>query len=178
MSDAFIGEIRMFGGNFAPRDWAFCNGQATSISQNDALYALIGTTYGGDGQTTFNLPDLRGRLPVCQGQGAGLGGYTLGQQGGTETVTLLPSQMPAHNHHLTANTNPASLVANPAGQVFAKTPTGATGLSAYNATAATPVSLAAGVIGNAGSGQPHDNTMPALCVSFIIALFGVFPSRN
>jgi microcystin-dependent protein len=171
MSNPFIGEIRMFGGNFAPRGWAFCNGQLLAIAQNDALFALIGTTYGGDGQTTFALPDLRGRIPVHAGQGPGLSSYQLGQQAGTETVTLTQQQMPAHTHTAQAQSG-AGNQAGPGGGVWAS--------SAQNQFSANPPNAAmnAAAIGSAGGSQPHENMAPYQVVSFIIALEGIFPSRN
>lgn len=180
MSDPFIGEIRMFGGNFPPRNWAFCNGQSLSISEYDALFALIGTTYGGDGQNTFGLPDLRGRIPVGEGSGPGLTPRVIGESAGTETVTLMQNQLPTHSHAAnvtavtgnlpgpTINAVPAAL-ASP--QVFYAVPSNVA--PQPHTVAMNPAS-----IGPAGGNQPHDNIMPSLCVSFIIALAGVFPSRN
>ena len=170
MSDPFIGEIRMFGGNFAPRNWALCDGQLLSIASNTALFSLLGTTYGGNGQTTFGLPDLRGRVPVHQGQGPGLSDRTLGESAGTETVTLLPTQMPAH-HHPGASAGTATL-GNPGGSlpgsgaaaIYVDTPPGLT-----MSTATQPPR---------GGGQPHPNLMPYLCINFIICMAGIFPSRN
>lgn len=172
MAEPFIGEIRMFGGNFAPREWAFCNGQSMSIAEFGTLFNLIGTTYGGDGVTIFNLPDLRGRVPIHQG--TSLQGITsvIGQLAGTESVTLTTSQIPSHSHSLEASTNSATSN-TPTGQVLAHT--SATKLySALPATAA----LAPQTIGLSGGSQPHDNMQPFLCVSFIIALVGIFPSQN
>ncbi len=166
MSDPFIGEIRMFGGNFAPLDWAFCNGAVQAISQNDALFALIGTIYGGDGQTTFNLPDLQGRLPLSQGSG-----FTIGQAAGSETVTLNTNQLPAHVHGLPCNSANGT-TANPTNGVVAGVAT-----NPY-LTGATDNTMGGQMIGAAGGSQPHDNLMPYLCVTFIICLFGIFPSRN
>ncbi|HQU84919.1 MAG TPA: tail fiber protein [Pyrinomonadaceae bacterium] len=172
MSDPFIGEIRMFGGNFAPLNWALCNGAAQSIAQNDALYALIGTTYGGDGINTFNLPDLQGRLPIHQGTLAGGSTYVIGQQLGTETVTLTNAQMPAHSHPISANSNNGSSP-NPSGNFVAGTT-----LAPYAQSVPTDQTLNAQTIGVAGGSQPHTNLMPYLCVTFIISLFGIFPQRN
>lgn len=171
MSDPFIGEIRLFAGNFAPRDWAFCNGQLMSIAQNTALFSLLGTMYGGNGQTTFALPDLRGRVPVHMGQGPGLTPRTQGEMAGSETVTLLSSQMPAHSHALRASTAAAS-GSTPAGALL-----GATSVNSYDSSAAG-VAMAPGAIGNSGGSQPHDNMAPTLTLNYIIALFGIFPSRN
>ena len=171
MGTPFLGEIRMFGGNFAPVGFAFCDGQTLAIAQNDALFALIGTTYGGDGQTTFNLPDLRGRIPVHAGQGPGLSNYVLGQSGGSETVTLTAPQLPAHAHAPLAQSAAGNQPA-PAGGVWAA--------SAQNqfSSNAPNVGMSNSAIGSAGGSQPHDNMMPYQVVSFIIALEGIFPSRN
>lgn len=173
MSTPFIGEIRMFGGNFAILGWAFCSGQLVPISQNDALFALIGTTYGGDGQQTFGLPDFRGRLPVHMGNLSGGGSYTIGQQAGSETVTLNANQLPAHQHPIPVNSNGSSS-GNPAGNIIAKTPTSAFASGATTDVTLSPASLPA----PSGGGQPHSNMMPYLCVTFIIAMEGIFPSRN
>lgn len=166
MSEPFIGEIRIFAGNFAPAGWMFCEGQILPISENDALFALIGTTYGGDGVQTFALPDLRGRLPVHQGVG-----YLVSQRGGTEEVTLTTSQIPAHGHALLATEAAAQATAGPAGSLLASANTplyAAGGGSVPMASAVTP----------AGGSQPHDNMAPFLCVNFIISLFGIFPSQT
>jgi microcystin-dependent protein len=177
MSEPFIGEIRMVGFNFAPRGWALCNGQLLSIAQNTALFSLLGTTYGGNGQTTFALPDLRGRVPLHQGQGPGLTPRTIGESSGTETVTLLSSQMPAHNHTLAAFNSPGSLD-TPTGNVIANIVDPNTGGPAtlFSATADTTMNPAS--IGISGGNQPHENMQPYLCVNFVIALEGIFPSRN
>ena len=179
MSQPFIAEIIMFGGNFNPRGWALCQGQILPIAQNTALFSLLGTTYGGNGQTTFALPDLRGRVPVGQGQGPGLSPYSLGQVGGTESVTLTIQQMPTHNHLITANEGNGSS-ANPlngfpsAGVVPSQ---GNASVSNYrNSTDGT--TLAPGCVGQQGGNQPHTNIQPYLCINFIIALQGIFPSRN
>jgi microcystin-dependent protein len=166
MSQPFVGEIRMFGGNFAPAGWAFCEGQLLSITENEVLFQLIGTTYGGDGQTTFALPDLRGRIPIHQG-----GGFTLAQTGGAETVTLTVQQVPTHSHALLASANNATTASAP-GNVLAQTPsyTPYIGGTQPN-TALHPTAMSA-----AGGGQPHENFQPYLCVNFIISLFGIFPS--
>lgn len=171
MSTPFIGEVRLFGGNFAPLGWALCQGQLMAISQNDALFALIGTTYGGDGQTTFALPNLAGRIPLHQGQGPGLAPRTMGEQAGTETVTLSASQIPAHTHALIGN-SAAAAGTSPAGALLA-----ATSVASYDTgAAATP--MAAGAVGIAGGSQPHENMAPTLALNYIIALEGIFPSRN
>lgn len=181
MSDYYVGEIRMFGGNFAPQNWALCNGQILSISQNDTLYALIGSTFGGDGQTTFALPNLQGRIPVGQGQGGGLSNRVLGQMGGVEEVTLTPSTIPGHSHMLMATLADATSP-TPSGSVIPGKPTAASA-TFYTVPAqgkADPVAreLATAAIAIDGGGQPHDNIMPSLCATFIIALAGIFPSRN
>jgi microcystin-dependent protein len=156
----------MFGGNFAPAGWAFCDGALQAIDQNTAMFNLIGTTYGGDGQSTFALPDLRGRLPLHQGNG-----FTLAENGGTETVTLTTSQIPGHSHVPLSSPNAGSQ-ASPANGVWA--------VSASNlySDVAPGVTMAAGASGVTGGSQPHSNFMPYLCVSFIISLFGVFPSQT
>jgi microcystin-dependent protein len=168
MVQPYIGEIRLFAGNFAPAGWAFCAGQLMPISENDTLFNLIGTTYGGDGQSTFGLPDLRGRVPMHNGNGA-----TLAQTGGAETVTLNVQQIPAHNHPALATTSAAVLSPNNA---MPSTPSSATvqGLMTYGPT--TPTTALGPAIQNDGGNQPHDNMQPYLCVSFIISLFGVYPS--
>jgi microcystin-dependent protein len=169
MSEPYIGEIRTFAGNFAPRGWALCNGQLLPISDNAALFNLIRTTYGGDGQSTFALPDMRGRLPLHQG-----GGYRLAQSGGTETVTLTSQQYPAdaHTHALYASNDSAD-AASPQGNLPAATPD--TPVYTQN-QAFTP--MAAQAIGTYGGNQPHNNFQPYLCVSFIIALSGTYPSQR
>lgn len=160
----------MFGGNFAPAGWMFCEGQMLPISENETLFNLIGTTYGGDGQTTFALPDLRGRIPIHMGTGTTGSSYGLSEQGGTESVTLTATQMPTHAHPLLA-TNAAADQRNPAGAQFAVTEE-----PLYAAPGAAPPNLDAGNVGTSGGSQPHDNMQPYLCVNFIISLFGIFPS--
>ena len=171
MGTPYLGEIRMFGGNFAPQGWAFCNGQVLSIAENDALFTLIGTTYGGDGQTTFALPDLRGRAPVHMGQGPGLSNYTIGQAAGSETVTLITNQLPAHSHPPAANSSTGTST-SPAGNVWAASKD----LSPF--TTVPNTNMNSGAMGMAGGSQPHDNLPPYLTISFIISLFGIFPSQN
>ena len=180
MSEQFLGEIRMFGGNYAPNGWAFCNGQLLSISQNNALFALVGTVYGGDGQTTFALPNLQGRLAVGEGNGPSLTPRTIGEVAGNETVTLTTTQLPMHNHPATVTTATGNLT-GPANNALPAEPAGTTatlyvvpGTTTITTVAMDPLSIGA----NSGGNQPHDNMMPALCVSFIIALQGIFPSRN
>lgn len=185
MSNPFLGEIRMFGGNFNPRGWAFCNGQLLPIAQNDALYALIGTTYGGDGQTTFGLPNMQGRVPNNQGQGAGLSNRVIGQSFGTETETITTNQMPVHQHRAVAN-NVDGTIDAPASTAMPARPkqvVGGNSATLYTDPTKTPVAgnlkpFQANTIGQAGGSQPHENMMPFLAVHFIIALEGVFPSRN
>jgi microcystin-dependent protein len=178
MAQPYIGEVRMFGGNFAPVNWAFCNGQAMSIAEYSTLYTLIGTTYGGNGTTTFNLPNLQGRLCVGMGQGPGLSNYVIGQSGGSETVTLTSSQMPLHNHALSATTTTASL-GTPANNLTGNaTPLTPSGQRMYSgAPGQTTGNLNTNSCSLAGGNQPHPNLMPSLCVTFIIALFGIFPSQ-
>ncbi len=166
MAQPYIGEIRMFAGNFAPAGWMFCEGQLLPISEYETLFNLIGTTYGGDGQETFALPDLRGRLPLHQGNG-----FTLAETGGVEEVTLTVSQIPAHSHPMLATTNSA-LDTNPANNVLAKT---GVNISAYG-TDAPKTSLNPAAVSSVGGSQPHTNFQPYLCVDFIISLFGIFPS--
>jgi microcystin-dependent protein len=165
MSEPFVGEIRMFAGNFAPLNWAFCNGQTLPIAENEVLFQLIGTTYGGDGQQTFNLPDLRGRLPIHQG-----GGFVLGQAAGSENVTLTINQMPQHGHAVAALAT--ANVKSPVNAVYG----GNTTDSIYSATPGAAMNPA--VVGIGGGSQPHDNMMPYGVVSFIISLFGIFPTQN
>jgi microcystin-dependent protein len=165
----FLGEIYMFAGNFAPRGWALCAGQLLSISQNAALFSLLGTTYGGDGVSTFALPDLRGRIPVHRS-----GSHVQGAVEGSETVTLTANQMPVHTHQLAASPAISSLDA-PATDVVADSTLA--GVRVYAAPSA-PATMAPGTIGQTGGGQPHENRMPFLAVNFIIAMAGIFPSRN
>jgi microcystin-dependent protein len=178
MSTPFVAQVSMFGGNFAPRRWAFCNGQSMSIAQNQALFSLIGTTYGGDGVTTFNLPNMISRLPVHFGTGSGLSNYALGQVGGINDVTLTTNTMPAHNHSLNAaKVNAAT--ANITNTSLPAQPTAGTTPTFYaSGTGMTPKNMAAGAVLPTGSGFPHQNMMPSLCITFIIALEGIFPSRN
>ncbi len=172
MSEPFIGEIRMFAGNFAPRGYALCDGQLLAVSQNDALFSLLGTIYGGDGRTTFGLPDLRGRVPIHMGQGPGLSDRPLGSQGGSETVTLSVAQMAQHAHGMVATTDFGSNN-GPANQL----PATAAGENLYSTGPSDSV-MSDSTIGSTGGGQSMTNLMPTLCVNFIIALVGIFPSRN
>ena len=165
MAQPYVGEIRMFGGNFAPAGWMFCEGQLLPISENLTLFQLIGTTYGGDGQSTFALPDLRGRVPIHQGNG-----FILAQTGGAEQVTLTDQQIPIHSHpYLGTSTlaNDANAINNVVAQVTAGFP---------YLNAAAPIAMAPGSVGNTGGSQPHSNFQPYLCIDFIISLFGIFPS--
>ncbi|QNQ10633.1 phage tail protein [Sphingomonas alpina] len=179
MSQPFIGEIRMFGGNFQPLGWAFCDGRLLAISENDVLFQLIGTTYGGDGQSTFALPDLRGRLPVHMGTGPGLTTRVIGEKSGSEEVTLNVGQLPAHSHTLVASTAAATLP-SPAGALPGAVNPTATQYSFYVTPGTSTMNqtpMAATSISPIGGSQAHENRMPALNISFIISLFGVFPSQ-
>jgi len=177
MSTPYIGEIRMFGFGTrgAPNGWQACDGSLLPISEYDALFALIGTTYGGDGQTTFAVPDLRGRIPVHQGTGPGLSTYVIGQRAGTETVTVLPTQMPAHTHTMVATAAAAS-TGNPAPSVVPGAVSGQT-MYATTLTGATPFNASVQTVSLAGGSQPHENCMPTLTVQFCIATQGIFPSQ-
>lgn len=177
--DPFIAQIMMFAGNFAPRGWAFCNGQILSIAQNTALFSLIGTTYGGNGQTTFGLPDLRSRFAMHAGQGPGLTFRSLGQTGGTETNTLSLTQMPTHNHGATLHAETAAgTTASPTNRMLA-IPTGGNLIYTDSVPASNiamhPDSI---VVGSTGAGQPVNNMPPFQTVNYIIALVGIFPSRS
>lgn len=172
MSDPFVGEIRMFAGNFAPQGWAFCHGQLVAVEDNDALFSLLGTIYGGDGRSTFGLPDLRGRIPVHAGDGPGLSPVRIGERGGAENAIVAPAELPVHNHRLRASTDPATNAADPVGDL-----TGDTGDTLlYAADPDTDTELAATAVGNAGGGAPHANVAPSLAIHFIISLFGTYPS--
>ncbi len=171
MSQPYVGEIRVFAGNFAPSGWMFCEGQLLAIAQNDVLFQLIGTTYGGDGQSTFALPDLRGRRARHQGQGVGLSNTFIGESSGVEAVTLGVSQMPSHNHVARASGG-VGHISEPAGAA----PAANRDYPAFDAAPGTPFSNAS--ITPSGGSQPHSNVPPFLCVSFIISLFGIFPSPN
>ena len=166
MSDPFVGEIRMFGGNFAPAGWMFCEGQLLPISENETLFNLIGTTYGGDGQETFALPDLRGRIPIHVGSG-----FIQGEAGGVEEVTLTTQQIPNHTHALLGATGNGTQ-ANPSANFLASS----TLVKPYG-TETPDTTMAATSIGPAGGSQPHTNFQPYLCVNFIISLFGIFPHQ-
>jgi microcystin-dependent protein len=174
MSQPYVGEIRMFAGNFAPAGWAFCNGALLPISEFETLFNLIGTTYGGDGQSTFALPNLQSRVPVHMGQGSGLTNRTIGETAGVETVTLTTQQIPAHSHVPVASSVAAGQP-SPANNVWAAN----AALSAYADPTVIPDQiLNPAAMGSSGGSQPHDNIVPYLCINFIISQFGVFPSQN
>ena len=175
MAEAFIAEIRMFGFNFAPRGWALCNGQLISIASNTALFSLVGTFYGGNGQTTFALPDLQGRAAMHQGQGPGLSIYDLGQIGGSETTSLLQSEIPAHTHNVVGSSGDG-LSPSPENNVWAG-PGADRNLVLYSASNASPVQMNPTTLGMAGAGLPHNNLMPYAVVNFCIAMQGIFPAR-
>ena len=170
MTEAFVGEIKMFAGNFAPRGYAKCDGQLLSVSQNDALFSLLGTVYGGDGRTTFGIPELRGRTPIHHGSGAGLSPRPIGQKSGQERVTLSTNNLPAHTHALQAE-NDAAISNAPANNVLANTTT-----AIYVSSGTTQMEGAS--ITNTGGGAAHNNMMPYQCICFIIALTGIYPSRH
>lgn len=166
MAEPFLGEIRLMSFNYAPQGWALCNGQFLAINQNQALFALLGTTYGGNGQTTFALPDLRGRVPVHLGSG-----HTLGERAGAEAVTLAVNQLPSHTHRVNAKAAATGGVATPNGNYLGG------GNNVYG-TQGTPTTLSAATVGNTGGSQAHTNLQPYLTISFCIALQGIFPSQN
>ena len=170
MSTPYVGEIRLFAGNFAPVGWALCDGSLLSTSQYQALFSLLGTTYGGDGQSNFALPDLRGRVPIHPGSGAG-GTYVLGGVGGTETVTLTPPQLPPHTHAAAGTAADATLDA-PGGAVWAA---GAQ-IKQFAPAVGTPLPMASAAVAPAGDSQPHSNMAPFTAINFIISLLGVFPT--
>jgi microcystin-dependent protein len=173
--DPFLGEIRMFGGNFAPTGWELCNGQLLAISQYAALFSILGTTYGGNGQTTFALPDLRGRAPVHQGQGTGLSAYVVGESTGVERVTLNTSQMPAHTH--TVNADGQGSGKNSPASNFPGIVSAAAAEKPYSAGPSN-TTMAPSMVGPTGGNQPVPIIQPVLCVTFIIAMQGIFPSRS
>ena len=173
MSEPFVGEIRMFAGNFAPRGWAFCDGQLLAVSQNDALFSLLGTIYGGDRRTTFGLPHMRGRIPIHAGDGPGLSSRRLGAKAGVEQVTLTVNQLPSHRHEASASAANAGS-GNPGNNVSASTaPT-----NIYSTSLALSQNMNSAAVSNTGGSRSHTNLMPTLCVNFIIALFGIYPSRH
>jgi microcystin-dependent protein len=168
----YVGEIRLFAGNFAPSGWMFCEGQTIAISENNTLFQLLGTTFGGDGQETFNLPDLRGRVPIHMGSGPDGTTYQMGEAAGVEAVTLTPQQIPNHTHPLDASTGAASTT-NPGGGLLAS-PTA----SIYTAVTANTVQMSPQAVQPAGGSQPHENRQPFLCINFIISMFGVVPTQT
>jgi microcystin-dependent protein len=179
MDSPYIGSIVLFAGNFAPRGWMLCQGQLLSIAQNTALFSILGTTYGGNGTSTFALPDLRGRVPISQGQGPGLSDYVLGETIGTENVTLLSTEMPAHIHNVMVSTGQAdsatannNYLANSVGSLAGDAVT----VNTYNGT--PNGLLGGGSISPSGGNLPHANMQPSLCINYIIAIVGLFPSRN
>ena len=172
MAQPYVGEIRMFGGNFAPVGWMFCMGQQLPISENETLFQLIGTTYGGDGQSTFALPDLQGRVPIHQGTGGDGINYQLAEKGGVESVTLTTQQIPSHSHAFLGSTVAATLT-SPSGSVV-----GTSAQVDYLTIAQATVAMNANAVSPVGGSQPHSNLQPFLCVSYIISLFGIFPSQT
>jgi microcystin-dependent protein len=171
MSSPYVGEVRMFAGNFAPAGWALCDGSLIAISENTTLFNLIGTTYGGDGQSTFAVPDLRSRIPIHQGQGSGLSNYVIGANGGVETVTLTVNQIPGHSHPIIAENAVASTTAtDPTNHLYGNG--GTTELYSLHTGALSTMMQSA----SAGGNQPHTNVQPVLAINYIIALFGIYPS--
>jgi microcystin-dependent protein len=171
--DPFIGEIRMMGFNFPPKGWASCNGQLMNISQNTALFSILGTSYGGDGKNTFGLPNFQGSVPVGVGQGAGLSPYVIGQRGGTSTVTLNSAQVAQHSHAFGASAGDGN-----SQSAAASTLANGIGIAQYAASSGTPVPLGPNMLAPVGNGQPHNNLMPYCTLQFAIALQGVYPSRG
>jgi len=177
MSNPFVAEIRIFAGNFAPTGWALCGGQLMPISQNTALFSLLGTTYGGDGKSTFALPNLQGSAPLQPGQGPGLSLRDLGEIGGEQTVTLLTTEMPAHSHGAQCDNNNADQAA-PQGNVWAIAGARRATVNQYTASGTNNVPMSPLALSIVGGNLPHNNMMPYLCLTFIIALQGVFPPRS
>ena len=182
MDQPYIGVIFAHSGTFAPLNWALCQGQVQSIADNETLYTLIGTNFGGDGQVTFNLPDLRGRIPVGQGQGPGLSNYVLGQMSGTESVTVLSTQMPTHNHLVNTVNSQGNAAVPTTSSYIAGTYSGsgssALAINFYGAAATSGVTLAPSTVSIAGNNQPINIIQPVLATQYIISLYGIFPSRN
>lgn len=173
MAQPYVGEIRMFAGNFAPNGWMFCNGQLLPISENETLFQLIGTTYGGDGESTFALPNLQSRIPIHMGTNAGIT-YQIGEMAGTESVTLTVQQIPIHNHpHMCSNGEGAAVVADPTNAVASKAD-----LSQYSTAGSDGTQMGSPAMQTdiTGGSQPHENCQPFLCINYIISLFGLFPS--
>jgi microcystin-dependent protein len=179
MTEPYLGEIRMFGGNFAPRGWVMCDGQLLSIAENDTLYVLLGTTYGGDGQNTFGVPDLRGRVPTHQGSRSGQS-YVIGQLAGSESVTLNPSQLPSHTHPTFAVSVAGAVAVPTAATMISDQGPAGQNINAYTPynPANTQVALSAASTTIAGGNQPHENMQPYLGVNFILAIAGIFPSQS
>ena len=175
MANPFVGEIRMFAGNFAPRSWALCDGQLMAIAQNTALFSLLGTQFGGDGRTTFGLPNLQGMAPMGQGNGAGLTPRVIGETGGSSSVTLLSSQVPSHNHTFNCGVGSKGETSAVAGQFNCDEAAGTTPIYATTTDGSTMNPL---TVQPLASSQPHENMQPYQCVTFIIALAGIFPSRS
>ena len=173
MAQPYVGEIRMFAGSFEPAGWMFCSGQLLSIAENETLFQLIGTTYGGDGQETFALPDLQGRVPIHMGASQSGASYIIGEKDGVESVILQTQQLPAHSHVLLGTTSPAN-DANPANNVLAQAST----FDGYQLAFPPAQAMAPQAVGGDGGSQPHDNMQPFLCVSFNISLYGIFPSQT
>ena len=173
MSEPFLAEVRIFAGNFAPQGWAFCNGQLIAISQNTALFSLLGTTYGGNGQTNFALPNLQGRAPMHPGQGPGLTQRWLGEQGGTASVTLIQTELPAHTHTMKYNKTVTGDSNSPAGKLFAKSV-----VPIASVFSSSPPDTAIGSATATGGGQPHNNMQPYLGLTYIIAMQGIYPPRS
>ncbi|WP_263349828.1 phage tail protein [Acidicapsa acidisoli] len=178
MADPFVAEIRIFPFNFAPRGWAFCNGQLLSLSQNTALFSLLGTTYGGDGRSNFALPNLQGSAPMHPGQGPGLSLHDLGESGGSNSVTILSSEMPAHSHSINCvdGARVGGQTGQPGNAILVKT--GGTPANAYTSGVSQNQTMATNMVAIVGGSQPHNNMMPYLTLNFCIALQGVFPPRS
>jgi microcystin-dependent protein len=180
MANPFVAEIRIFGFNFAPKGWATCGGQLLPISQNTALFSLLGTTYGGDGKSTFALPNLQGNVALQQGQGPGLSLYDLGEQTGSQTVTLLQTELPSHSHSVNADSGAANST-SPSGNLYkdGQIPgSPAIAIASYNTSTPPTTTLNPATISPAGGGQPHNNMMPTLVLNYCIAMQGVFPPRT
>lgn len=180
MSDQFVAEIRMYGFNFAPYQWALCNGQILPISQNTTMFSLIGTYYGGNGTSNFQLPNLQGTVPLGTGQGNGLSSYMIGEQGGVPSITLLDSEIPSHTHNLVADSDLASTI-SPAGAVYRRGEipgNPAVGVGAYSSTTPANTALHPLALGTAGGNTAHNNMMPYLTMNFCIAMFGMYPPRG
>lgn len=176
MGQPYVGEIRMFAGNFPPNGWMFCEGQTLPISENEVLFQLIGTTYGGDGAETFNLPNLSSRVPMHMGTGPDGTTYQIGEMAGTESETLSLQQIPSHNHALIASSGGSTL--SPQGALLTAPTSTQQGVMIYNDTATPSVALHPNTLQPSGGSQPHENCQPFLCINFIISLFGIFPSQT